>query len=71
MRCNLAIWDRILRFLLSVILIAYAIAGGPLWAWLGLYLLLTSAWGLCPLYASLKIQTLRESSPTDRARRRL
>ncbi|MFN8791668.1 MAG: DUF2892 domain-containing protein [Bdellovibrionales bacterium] len=59
MKCNLAVWDRSLRFLLAVLLLSYAIAGGPLWAWSGLYLLLTASWGLCPLYSFLKIKTIR------------
>ncbi|MFN8847975.1 MAG: DUF2892 domain-containing protein [Bdellovibrionales bacterium] len=58
MRCNLANWDRGLRFLTSILLLTYAIAGGPIWAWGGVYLLLTSSWGLCPLYSFLKIKTL-------------
>lgn len=64
MKCNLAVWDRTLRFLFSVILMAYAIAGGPLWAWGGAYLLLTAAWGLCPLYSFFKIKTIRSPRTT-------
>ncbi|WP_083860511.1 YgaP family membrane protein [Pseudobdellovibrio exovorus] len=60
MLCNTALWDRAIRFLLAVGLLSYAIAGGPMWFWpVGLYLLLTSAWGLCPLYAFFKIRTLK------------
>jgi hypothetical protein len=56
----MAVWDRFLRFILAVLQLAYAFAGGPLWFWfLGLYFLLTAAWGLCPLYAFFKIRTLR------------
>lgn len=58
MKCNLAVWDRALRFLFGTLFVAYAIAGGPFWAWGGLYLIATSGWGICPLYASLKIRTL-------------
>lgn len=60
MRCNVALWDRALRFLLGVLLTTYAVVGGPFWSWAGLYLLATSAWGVCPVYGALKIQTLRE-----------
>lgn len=60
MLCNLAIWDRALRFIIAVTQIAYAIAGGPFWFWpVGLYFLVTAAWGLCPTYAFFKIRTLR------------
>lgn len=58
MRCNLALWDRWLRFFLAVFLMSYAILGGPFWAWSGLYLLTTASWGLCPVYSFLKIKTI-------------
>lgn len=60
MFCNLAIWDRIIRFFFSILILSYSFAGGPIWFWpIGLYALATSAWGLCPLYAFFKIRTLR------------
>lgn len=58
MRCNVATWDRGLRFLLSVIMLTWLIAGGPIWALVGLYLLLTAAWGFCPLYVFFRVSTL-------------
>jgi hypothetical protein len=57
MRCNVAVWDRALRFVLGVLLTAYAVAGGPFWAYGGLYFLLTAAWGFCPVYAFFKVRT--------------
>jgi hypothetical protein len=57
MRTNLAFWDRLLRFFLGIFLTAWAVAGGPWWGYIGVYLILTSAWGLCPVYAILKIRT--------------
>mgnify|MGYP000872222061 CR=1 FL=1 len=58
MLCNTAQWDRLLRFVLSVLILVYAIAGGPFWFFIvGLYLLVTSAWGLCPIYAYFRIRT--------------
>jgi Protein of unknown function (DUF2892) len=60
MLCNTAQWDRVLRFILSVLLLTYAIAGGPFWFYiLGLYLLLTASWGLCLFYAYFRIRTLK------------
>ena len=60
MLCNVALWDRAIRFFLAVTQLAYAFAGGPIWFWvLGLYFLVTAGWGLCPLYAFFKIRTLR------------
>lgn len=60
MRCNLALWDRMIRFLIGILLVTYAVAGGPFWAWGGLFFLATSGWGLCPIYGLFKIQTLRK-----------
>lgn len=60
MICNMALWDRLIRFVLSVLILAYAVAGGPFWFWiLGVYGLMTSGWGLCPAYAFFRIKTLR------------
>ncbi len=60
MLCNVAQWDRFLRFTLSILILVYAIAGGPFWFYaLGIYLLVTAAWGLCPLYAYFRRGTLR------------
>ena len=60
MLCNLATWDRSLRFLLAVLMLSYAMAGGPGWFWVvGLYALATSGWGLCPVYSFFRIRTLR------------
>lgn len=66
MKCNAALWDRILRFILGVVLTTYAIAGGPIWAFGGIYFIFTAAWGFCPLYATLKIRTLREEKRAPR-----
>ncbi|MEK2690253.1 DUF2892 domain-containing protein [Bdellovibrio sp. GT3] len=60
MRCNVATWDRTLRFILGVGLTAYAIAGGPFWTYIGIYGLFTAAWGLCPIYAFFRIRTLKD-----------
>ena len=60
MLCNLAIWDRILRFTIAVLQLAYAFAGGPTWFWVcGFYLVMTSGWGLCPIYSFFRFRTLR------------
>lgn len=60
MLCNVALWDRSLRFILSIFILSYAIAGGPFWFYIiGLYALITSGFGLCPLYVFFKTRTLR------------
>ena len=59
MKINLALWDRILRFVFGVLLTGWAVAGGPWWAYVGVYLLLTSGWGLDPLYSIFRIRTAK------------
>jgi hypothetical protein len=61
MKINLALWDRILRFIFGILTTAWAVAGGPWWAYVGVYLIFTSTWGLCPLYALFKFRTAKLS----------
>ncbi len=62
MKCNIAFWDRVLRFILGIMLTTWAFLGGPLWCWLGIYFLFTAAWGYCVFYAYFRIQTLKINS---------
>ena len=39
MKPNVGVVDRIVRFILGVILTSWAIAGGPVWAYLGFFFL--------------------------------
>lgn len=66
MKCNVANFERIIRFILGVLLTAWAIAGGPSWGYFGIYLLATSGWGFCLIYASLKINTIKELQDSQR-----
>jgi Na+-driven multidrug efflux pump len=59
MKCNLAQWDRLIRFILAVLMLTYFFAGGPNWMLLGLYFLMTTAWGFDPLYAFWGLRTIR------------
>jgi hypothetical protein len=59
MHINIATWDRILRMIIGVVLFAWAIAGGPIWAYLGLALIATAAWRFDPFYAIFRIGTFR------------
>ena len=61
MKINVAAWDRILRLVFGTALFAWAIAGGPWWAYLGLGLIATGAWRFCPVYAFLRSGTFRKS----------
>lgn len=60
MHINIATWDRILRTIVGVLLFAWAIAGGPLWAYLGLVLIATAAWRFDPFYAIFRTGTFRD-----------
>jgi hypothetical protein len=53
---NILWWDRFVRFILGIVMIAWAIAGGPAWAYIGLYVLATGAWGYCAVYSLLGYQ---------------
>lgn len=65
MKCNLANFDRILRFVLGTLLTAWAFSGGPTWALIGIYFLATSGWGFCVGYAIFKINTLNPKELTN------
>ena len=66
MKINLALWDRILRIVMGTILATWAVAGGPWWSFVGVYLILSSAWGLCPIYGILKIRTYHDKGQARR-----
>ena len=38
----------------------YAVAGGPSWSYIGIFGIVTAAWGLCPIYAYFGIRTLKD-----------
>ena len=60
MKCNMSKLDRLIRFVFGVFLLAWAFAGGPVWAYAFTVLIFTAAWGFCPLYTLLKIRTLKD-----------
>lgn len=57
MNRNVGSLDRGLRIVGGLGLIAWALLGGPVWAWIGVVPLATGAMGLCPLYSVLGIKT--------------
>lgn len=57
MRKNIGTIDRGVRAVVGLALIAWALTGGPLWAWIGVIPLLTAAVSICPLYSLLGIRT--------------
>lgn len=57
MKTNMGGIDRIVRAVAGVALIAWALMGGPIWAWIGVLPLATAALGWCPLYVPFGIST--------------
>lgn len=55
---NVLWWDRVLRFFVGVFLLAWGIAGGPGWTFIGLYVLASGTWGYCPILAVLGVRNL-------------
>jgi hypothetical protein len=57
MKANVGTIDRIVRGVVGVALIAWAVTGGPWWAWIGVAPLATAIFAWCPLYAVFGIST--------------
>ncbi len=57
MKANVGGIDRILRIVVGIALIAWALLGGPVWAWIGVVPLVTGLIGFCALYPLLGINT--------------
>lgn len=58
MKPNVGGIDKILRIVVGLVLILWAVAfGGPLWAWIGIVPLATGLIGWCPFYPLLGIST--------------
>lgn len=50
MKANVGGIDRVLRVVLGLVLIVWAILGGPAWGWIGVVPLATGLFRFCPLY---------------------
>jgi hypothetical protein len=57
MKTNMGTVDRIVRGVAGIGLIAWALMGGPVWAWIGVVPLATAAIGWCPAYVPFGIST--------------
>ena len=55
MERNIASWERVLRLLVGVTLLALAVVGRTAWGLLGVVPLITGAIGVCPLYRAFGI----------------
>jgi hypothetical protein len=63
MKANVGGLDKWLRIAVGLALIAWALLGGPGWAWLGLIPLATGVFNFCGLYALLGINTCPMKKP--------
>lgn len=54
---NIGSIDRIIRILAGLALIAWALTGGPVWAWIGVLPLTTGLLRVCPAYSLLGVNT--------------
>ena len=57
MEINVGKTDKTLRIIVGAALLAWALAGGPVWAWIGLLPLVTGIFGVCPAYSVFGINT--------------
>ncbi len=57
MKTNVGGADKILRIVAGIALLAWAVFGGPVWAWLGIVPLATGLLGWCPAYTMLGMNT--------------
>lgn len=60
MTVNMGTIDRVLRAIIGVVLIALVFTGPQTsWGWIGVIPLATAAFGMCPLYSILGINTCK------------
>jgi len=57
MLANVGTLDRVVRIVAGIALIAWALMGGPVWAWIGVLPLATGLFKFCPAYGLLGINS--------------
>lgn len=63
MQKNVGGIDKITRILVGIALIIWALAGGPVWAWIGVMPLATGLLGWCPAYNLIGCNTCKGCKP--------
>ncbi len=56
MKCNVSKAGQAIRLIFGIFLIAWAVAGGPAWTWVGLIVAATGAWRFCPVFLALGLR---------------
>lgn len=59
MKSNVGGVDKWLRIVVGLVLIAWAVTGGPVWAWIGVVPLATGLFNFCPLYKLVGVNTCK------------
>jgi hypothetical protein len=59
MKSNVGAVDKWLRIAVGLLLIVWAVTGGPVWAWIGVVPLATGLFNFCPLYALIGVNTCK------------
>jgi hypothetical protein len=57
MKANVGGIDKVVRIVVGVALLAWALLGGPAWAWIGVLPLATGLVNWCPAYSLLGMNT--------------
>ena len=60
LKANVGVFDRILRIIIGLALIAWALTGAPVWAWVGVVPLATGIVKICPAYSILAFNTCKK-----------
>jgi hypothetical protein len=63
MKTNMGSIDRIVRGVVGVAAIMWALMGGPVWAWIGVLPLATAFIAWCPAYLPFGISTRGSQKP--------
>ena len=59
MKANVGGFDKWARIVVGVLLIGWALADGPVWAWVGVVPLVTGLFNFGPLYGLLGVNTCK------------
>lgn len=57
MKVNVGGIDKIVRIIVGLALVVWALMGGPVWAWIGVVPLATGLMGFCLFYSLIGVNT--------------
>ena len=62
MKCNVGGMDRVVRIIVGLALVGFAVYSSQLWAYIGIIPLVTGAIGFCPIYPIFKFSSASDKS---------